>query len=64
MHRQYFPAFPPPYVVAFVQLDEGPMVMSTIASGVDLSVLRCNLPVRAVFERLSDEVSLLKFAPA
>lgn len=62
MHRAYFRDFPPPYVVAFVRLEEGPMVVSTIL-GADRDDLRCDLPVEAVFEKLSDEVSVLKFAP-
>lgn len=64
MHRQYFRDFPPPYVVAFVKLEEGPMIMSAVASGVEPSALRCDLPVRAAFERLGDGLSLVKFRPA
>lgn len=64
MHRQYFREFPPPYVVLFVKLEEGPMMMSMLGSGVEYSMLRCDLPVQAVFERLSDGFSVLKFRPA
>lgn len=64
MHRQYFRDFPPPYVVLFVKLEEGPMIMSALASDVEPSALRCDLAVRAVFERLTQEVSILKFRPA
>jgi hypothetical protein len=39
------------------------MFMSTVASGVECSMLRCDLPVCAVFERLANEVSILKFRP-
>jgi len=60
MHRQYFRDFPPPYVVAYVRLEEGPMVVSTMVAGRE-GKLRCDLPVTAVFEALSDEVSVLKF---
>lgn len=31
-HRQYLPAFPPPYVVAAVKLQEGPILVSNIAA--------------------------------
>jgi uncharacterized OB-fold protein len=27
-HRQYLPAFPPPYVVVAIRLDEGPLLVS------------------------------------
>ena len=63
MHKQYFEGFPPPYMVAFVKLEEGPMLMTTL-TGYDPQALRCDLPVRASFERLGDEVSILKFRPA
>lgn len=63
MHRQYFKDFPPPYVVAFVRLEEGPMVMSRIDLAREKE-LRCDLPVRAVFEKLSDDISLLGFEPS
>jgi uncharacterized OB-fold protein len=60
MHREYFKDFPPPYVVAFVQLEEGPMVMSTVTTP-GPEALRCGMAVSAVFEKLSEEVSVLKF---
>lgn len=63
MHRQYFRDFPPPYVVAYVRLEEGPMVVSTMVAGWE-GTLRCDLPVTAVFEALSGEVSVLKFTSA
>jgi len=63
MHRRYFADFAPPYVVAFVRLEEGPMLMSTLAAGNDRA-LACDMPLVAVFERLSAEVSLLKFRAA
>lgn len=63
MHRQYFPEFPAPYVVIFVKLDAGPMLMSTIAADMDSSALRCDLPVRAVFEKNAQGVPLLRFRP-
>lgn len=64
MRRQYFAEFRPPYVVAFIKLEEGPMLMSAIASDVDASCLRCDLPVRAVFEKNPQGVPVPKFRPA
>lgn len=63
MHRRYLPEFPPPYVVAFVELEEGPMLMSTIV-GARPEELRCDLPLLAVFEPATAEMAVLKFRPA
>lgn len=63
IHRQYFPAFAPPYLVAFVQLEEGPMLMSSLAR-VRPEDLRCDLPLAAIFERPSETVPVLRFVPA
>jgi uncharacterized OB-fold protein len=63
MHRQYLEDFPPPYVVAFVELEEGPMLMSALTN-VAAEALRCDLPLQAVFDKLTDEIHLLKFEPA
>lgn len=63
MHRRYFADFAPPYVVAFVQLEEGPMLMSTLAAA-DERTLACDMPLVAFFERLSADISLLKFRVA
>ena len=62
IHRQYFKDFSPPYLVAFVELEAGPMLMSTLAN-VAPGQLRCDLPLKAIFERLSDEIHLLQFEP-
>jgi uncharacterized OB-fold protein len=62
MHRQYFPDFPPPYIVALVELEEGPMLMSTVV-GCDAGGLRAGLPLVAVFERVDEDHALLKFKP-
>jgi hypothetical protein len=50
-HRHYHPAFEDelPYVVAIIELDEGPRLLSNIVGGPSQDV-RCDLPVRAVFE--------------
>ena len=61
-HRQYFKDFPAPYLVAYVQLDTGAMLMTSLVN-VAVEDLRCDMPLRAVFERLSNEVHLLKFEP-
>jgi len=63
IHRQYFKDFPPPYLVAFVELEAGPMLMSTLVN-ISPGQLRCDLPLKAKFERLADEVHVLQFEPA
>jgi len=62
MHRQYFKDFPPPYLVAFVELESGPMLMSTLVN-VAPGQLRCDLPLQATFEKLTDDLHILQFEP-
>ena len=62
IHRQYFKDFPPPYLVAFVELETGPMLMSTLTN-VSPEQLRCDLPLKAMFEKLTDDVHILQFEP-
>ncbi|MGQ0700193.1 MAG: Zn-ribbon domain-containing OB-fold protein [Panacagrimonas sp.] len=52
-----------PYVVALVELAEGPRMMTNLVS-VDLERVRIGLPVQVRFEAISDEISLPKFMPA
>jgi uncharacterized OB-fold protein len=65
MHQVYHPGFADavPYAVVLVQLDEGPRIISNLV-GVDAHAVRIGMPVRVVFERLSDDVTLPKFTPA
>ena len=62
-HRQYFKDFPAPYSVAYVELDTGIMLMSTVVNA-KVEDLRCDMPLRAVFERLPNDVHVLQFEPA
>ena len=59
------PAFKPdvPYVVALVELEEGPRVMTNIVTS-DVDGVRIGQSVTATFEDATDEVTLIKFAPA
>ncbi len=52
-----------PYVVALVELAEGPRMMTNLVS-VDLERVRIGLPVQVRFEAISDEITLPKFMPA
>jgi len=61
-HRHYHPAFEDelPYVVAIIELDEGPRLLSNIVGGPSQDV-RCDLPVRAVFEDGGHGTTIPKF---
>jgi uncharacterized OB-fold protein len=63
-HRVYHPGFAGevPYVVAIVELEEGPRMLTNIV-GVPVDQVRCNMPVSVVFDDVSSEVAIPKFAP-
>jgi len=52
-----------PYVVAIIELAEGPHMLSNVV-GVPVERVRIGMPVRVSFERLSDDVVVPKFRPA
>jgi uncharacterized OB-fold protein len=52
-----------PYVVALVELEEGPRLMTNIVAAEPASV-RIGQKVKAVFDDVTAEVTLVKFAPA
>jgi uncharacterized OB-fold protein len=64
MWQPYFPAFDAerPYVVAYVELEEGPRLMTTIV-GCSVDEIACDMPVEVVFDDVTDVVSLPKFRP-
>ncbi len=49
-----------PYVVALIDLAEGPRMMSNIVTG-DVEAVRIGAAVRVVFEPVTDDVTLPKF---
>ena len=55
----------PPYVLAMVELEEGPRMMSNLV-GIepDPKQIRCDMPVEVVYEKLTDEITLPLFKPA
>jgi len=61
-HRAYFDDMPVPYTVIQVRLDCG---VRCFSNPVDVTpeTLRIGLPVEAVFEAVTPEVTLLKFKP-
>ena len=59
VHRTSDPAFADdvPYVFAIVELDEGPRLTVNVID-TPLSELCCDMPVRVVFSRLTDEIAV------
>lgn len=64
-HRAYWPGFLPdlPYPVCLVRLDEGPLLVSNFRGGVPEGV-RAGMRLRAVFDDVTDAVTLPRFVPA
>jgi uncharacterized OB-fold protein len=52
-----------PYIVAIVELEEGPRLMSNII-GIPSDDVRVDMPVEVSFDDISPTVSLPKFRPA
>ena len=65
VRRAMHPAFQEnvPYVFAIVELDEGPRVTANVINCSPES-LRVDMPLRAVYDSVTPEVTLLKFEPA
>jgi uncharacterized protein len=63
-HRVYHPAFAGevPYVVALVELEEGPRLLTNIV-GVPADAVACDMPVHVTFDDY-DGVSVPKFVPS
>jgi uncharacterized OB-fold protein len=62
-HRVYHRGFAEevPYVVALIELAEGPRLLSNIV-GTPHDRVECELPVQVVFEDIADVATLPKFA--
>ncbi len=61
-HRPYFDGLSVPYAVIQVRLDCGVRLFSNPV-GVEAGSLRIGMPVEAVFEDVTSDVTLLKFKP-
>lgn len=64
MHQVYHPGFADevPYAVVLVKLQEGVKMNSNLV-GVKPHDIRVGMPVKVVFEDITDEITLPKFAP-
>jgi len=60
--RPQTPAFEVPYVPAIIELDEGFALMSAMV-GCEVEAVAVGMRVRAVFEEMSPEISLVYFEP-
>lgn len=63
-HRVYHPAFKDkvPYVLAIVELEEGPRIASNIV-GIPPADVTCEMPVTVVYEEVRDGYLIPKFTP-
>jgi uncharacterized OB-fold protein len=64
-HRVYHPAFENevPYIVALVELEEGPRLLTNIL-GISHEEVRCEMPVEVVFDDVDEQTSVPKFRPS
>lgn len=62
VERPPLAAFAPGYVIAVVQLDEGPLMLTNLVDCPPDKVA-VGLPVEVVFEKASDEITFYKFKP-
>jgi uncharacterized OB-fold protein len=64
-HVAFHPAFSNelPYVVADVELEEGPRLVTNIID-CPVAQIKCDLPVVVAWEELTEEFTLPKFKPA
>ncbi len=66
-HRALNPNFkiPPPYILAMVELEEGPRLMSNLINiEADPAIVKIGMAVEVVYEKQNDEVTIPLFQPA
>lgn len=51
-----------PYVVAIIELDEGARMLSNVI-GIPVQDVKCDMPVKVVFDDVTEELTLPKFSP-
>jgi uncharacterized OB-fold protein len=64
-HKSYFAGFANevPYAVAVVELAEGPRMWTQVV-GIPNPDLQIGTPVQAIFDDVTDDVTLVKFRPS
>lgn len=60
VHRAPLAAFGTPYVLATVELDEGPLMLTQIVGG-DPAAVTMEAPVEVAFTRASEDINLYTF---
>jgi uncharacterized protein len=65
MHQVYHPGFADevPYAVVVIALEEGAKMTSNLV-GMKPHDIKIDLPVKVVFEEITEDITLPKFAPA
>ena len=65
IHQPANPAFQPdvPYIYAMVELEEGPRIISNLVDCAPADA-RIDMPVEAIYDDVTPEVTLVKFRPA
>ncbi|MFT6582647.1 MAG: putative OB-fold protein [Alphaproteobacteria bacterium] len=66
-YRSLNPAFKiePPYVLAMIELEEGPRIMSNLINiEATPEAVKIDMPVEVVFEKQNDDVTIPLFQPA
>jgi uncharacterized OB-fold protein len=66
-HRAWHPGWAGqvPYVTALVTLEEGVRIFTNLVDvAPNPKSIQCDMPVEAVFEDVSEEITLVKFRPA
>jgi uncharacterized OB-fold protein len=63
-HRVYHPGFADevPYVVAIIELEEGPRILSNVV-GIEPDCVFCEMPVQVQYVDISSETTIPKFIP-
>ncbi len=67
LHRSFNPAVktPLPYVLAMIELEEGPRMLSNLINiKPDPALICCDMPVQVVYSKLNDNFTLPFFQPA
>jgi uncharacterized OB-fold protein len=55
----------PPYVLAMIEVEEGPRMMSNLVNVTpDPRAIQCDMPVRVVFHKLTDDITVPLWEPA
>lgn len=63
VERPPLPSFEPGYVLAVVELEEGPLMLTNIVD-CPREAARIGLPVEVAFEKATEEITLYKFRPS